>query len=171
MSSISLALKVLPGALLSVGLLTAAVAGTAAPLALDPEKACEVLADEGLGARGGYRAIGDTYRCASARKPLAAGGSAVHEIRFYGDGTRTSVARLGLSLYIRSRQDIQRAHATLARTATTVTERLLDAALPGAVVDTVLSGTSGNWVTGDRQYDLRRNTAGNGLYELHLTIE
>lgn len=163
--------KYLPGALLSIGLLVAAGGGRAAPLSLEPETACQVLADEGLGARGGYRAIGKTYRCASSRKALDAGGGAIHEIRFYGNGDAASVHQLVLELYIRSREDIQRAHRILARNATTVTQRLLGTSLPDAVNDAILSGNSGSWPVGSRHYDLRRNTAGDGFYELRVTIE
>lgn len=157
--------------LLLAGALLAAGAGSAEPLALDPARACQVLSDEGLGTRGGYRAAGDIHRCASARKPLVAGGAALHELRFYCDGSAAAVERLGLDLYVRSRQDIQRAHGILARNATTLTERLLGRPLPEPVGDAILAGTSGAWVVDGRHYGLRRNTAGDGIYELNLTIE
>lgn len=72
---------------------------------------------------------------------------------------------------MRSREDIQRAHRFLARYAATLNGRLLQAPLPAPVDEAILSGTGGRWAVDGRAYDLRRNTAGAGLYELRLVIE
>lgn len=159
------------GAGLLCGLATAPGAGVAGPLALDPQTACAALAEQGLAARGGYRPIDGHRRCTSARKPLAAGGTALHEIRFFAEGDEGAVHRLVLELALRSREDIQRAHRLLARYAATLTGRLLQAPLPAPVDEAILSGTGGRWSVAGRAYDLRRNTAGAGLYELRLVIE
>ncbi len=83
-----------------------------ASLELEPVAACAALAEEGLGARGGYREnAGGGFRCNSFRKALVAGNNAQNEIRFSALGDKTLVHELRLELTVRSRGDTQRSIA------------------------------------------------------------
>jgi len=138
---------------------------------LSPVAACDLLAAEGLAARGGYQAkSAGQYQCASRRKPLNAGGARQHEIRFYARGDEQSVHSLALELSLKSREDIQRGHRLLARYASTLVTRALEATLPEAVEEAILSGIDGTWSDNGLDYSLRRITLASPGYELRLDI-
>lgn len=142
-----------------------------ASLELEPVAACAALAEEGLGARGGYREnAGGGFRCNSFRKALVAGNNAQNEIRFSALGDKTLVHELRLELTVRSRGDTQRSHRQLSEYATALTENALSAKLPPEVAQAMLSGVSGQWASKGFDYQLRRDTVADGLYALRLTI-
>ncbi|MFM1891863.1 MAG: hypothetical protein RLZ44_940 [Pseudomonadota bacterium] len=139
----------------------AAVAGGAAWGSWDPGTACALMAEHKLPARGGYRALSaDSYRCASARRPILAGDRVRHEIRYYATGSAEAVTELTLELHLRDSSEVQRAYRLLLE----YTEQLFTAALhtevPAPLRDAILGGTTGQWPLGNGDVRVERTQAG-----------
>ena len=137
---------------------------------LPPEKACTLLDDRRLAARGDYRQNGDVHQCRSARRNITGSNDVPHDIRFVGQGDASMVRQLRLELRVNSRSGIQRALARLADDAESLARRSLGEPLPSAVREAILGPVAGQWVVNGRTVTLRRITAGRGLFELRLSI-
>ena len=99
--------------LLFAAVLASPVAAAGEGLALEPSAACQLLSDQGLGARGGYRSLGDVYECRSRRLPLIGGGQPNNSLQFSARGTADVVDSAMLELRVNSRDAGQRAHRQL----------------------------------------------------------
>ncbi len=137
----------------------------------DPAVACDLLAAQHLGARGGYRPMGKTlHRCASARRPLPLGGSPTHEIRYVAEGDATRVRSLSLQLYVNSREDVQPAHRRLLEYAELLAEAAFGRALPQAAVDAILAGVNGRFAIDNGEVVAEKAYIHGRTYELFVRL-
>ena len=95
----------------------------------DPNEACALLSNAGLGA-GRYRNMGDgVHRCSSRRRAPPLGGAVKHSIRFAATGDARQVRQLRLTLAVNTASEQQPAHCRLRDHANTLTQHALQAPL------------------------------------------
>lgn len=137
---------------------------------LDPQRACDLMADQGLSTRG-FREDSDAFTCRSQRRALSGGGQPRHTVHYRALGSGGTVERLRLELQINSTSGVQRAHRQLADRAQVLFERALDRDLPEAIEAAILGAVQGAWPINGHLVTLERITAGTPHHELRLTIE
>ena len=140
-------------------------------LALPPTVACQLLSGQGLGARGGYRSLGENYECRSRRRPLIGGGQPNNSLQFSARGTAEFVESVTLELQVNSRDTVQRAHRQLVDAAQVLLPGAVGQPLPAEAVDAILSAVSGRWSVAGHTVTLDRVTLGGPDYDLRLRVE
>ena len=140
-------------------------------LRLNPATACELLREDGLRTRGGYRANGATYQCRSQRRNLTSGGRLNNSIRFIARGDAQSVNQLTLELEVQSRTAVQRAHRSLAEHTAALFDRALHTEMPQQIESAILSAVAGNWSVAGASVSLQRISLAGPGYQLRLRIE
>lgn len=124
-----------------------------------PTTACELLADQRLPARDGYRERRDgSHGCRSAPRRLAIGRPLPHEIGYQAIGNRGRVEQLHLELALRSAGEAQPAYRELARLAGLLTTRALGRALPEDAAQAIAMGVPGTWLVAGVEIALERIT-------------
>lgn len=144
---------------------------SAGGLQLQPAVACDLLSDQRLGARGGYRANGDVYQCRSPSRPMTGGGEPNNSLRFLGRGTAQKVSHLILELQVNSLSAVQRAHRQLADRVRILFERAIAQTLPDEIEAAILSAVQGQWSVNGYAVRLERIVLGGPGYTLRLHIE
>jgi hypothetical protein len=115
-------------------------------LPLTPQTACNLLADQGLAATGGYLpAGGGVYLCSSFKKVLPVGDAVPDTLQFFAQGSAEAVTTLKLELDLRSPGDVQAALRMLLAPVGALTERVLGAQVPEQAQVAIRSGVSGSW--------------------------
>lgn len=142
-----------------------------AGLRLDPQAACDFLADERLRTRGGYRQSGNLHRCASQRRNLGGSGRVQNNIRYIAWGDAEAVTGLRLELRVNSGSSVQRAHRQLVDHGRLLIKRALGAEMPEEVESAILSATTGSWDIKGSTVSLERIVAGQPGHELRLVIQ
>lgn len=140
-------------------------------LALEPSAACQLLSDQGLGARGGYRSLGDVYECRSRRLPLIGGGQPNNSLQFSARGTADVVDSAMLELRVNSRDAVQRAHRQLLEAAQAMSKGAVGQPLPAEAEAAILSAVRGSWSVDGHTVTLDRVVLGGPGYELRLRLE
>ena len=148
------------------------VAGVAAAeFDFDPGVACDLMVEEDLRTRGGYRAVGSGYECRSRPRNLRGGGPVNNTIRFSAGGDARQVTWLELELRVNARGAVQRTHGVLVDHADALFQRALDTALTDEITAAIRAGTSGQWLVNGRSVSLDRAPPGAQRYGLRLRIE
>lgn len=134
-------------------------------LALDPTRACELLADQGLDAAGAYRAtVSGVYVCSSFEKTIPAGETAPDTLRFFAQGSQTAVKEVRVELALKSPGDVQVAFRHLLQSVQAMTRGALGAEVPDAAQVAIRSGVTGSWPVGGATLTVERGgTFTNGL--------
>ncbi len=126
-------------------------------LPLKPQVACNLLAEQGLPAAGGYQPTGfGAFVCSSFKKTLPLGDGAPDTLQFLAQGTEDSVTQLRVELEIRSPGDIQAALRMLLAPVVTLTQRVMGETPPEPAQVAIRSGVSGIWPMGGRTLRFER---------------
>jgi hypothetical protein len=157
--------------LLFAAMLASAGATAGGGLALEPSAACQLLSAQGLGARGGYRSLGDVYECRSRRRPLIGGGQPNNSLQFSARGTADVVDSAMLELRVNSRSAVQRAHRQLLEAAQLLSKGAVGQTLPAEAEAGILSAVRGSWSVDGHTLTLDRVVSGGPGYELRLRLE
>ena len=137
----------------------------------DPAVACDLMAEQGLRTRGGYRAGGDIHGCTSQRRNLISGGHLNNSIRFLAQGDAEKVTRLALELQVNSRTGVQRTHRHLVEYARSLMMNALGIGMSEEIEAAILSAITGSWEAGDSQVTLERIVLNAPAYELRFRIQ
>ena len=106
------------------------------PIQMDPDVACNIMANSGLRTRGGYRETAASFHCRSQWRAATGGSRSDNSIRFLARGNRELVTQLSLELRVNARTGIQRAHRSLAEHAHTLIKNTLETLLKPSLVRT-----------------------------------
>jgi hypothetical protein len=157
--------------LLLVAMLVPPAVAVGNGLALKPSEACHLLSEQGLGARGGYRALGEVYQCRSRRRPLIGGGQPNNSLQFSARGSADVVDSAMLELRVNSRSAVQRAHRLLVDAAQVLLTGAIGQPLPAEAEAAILGAVRGSWTVAGHTLTLDRVVLGGPGYELRLRLE
>jgi hypothetical protein len=159
-------------AFLFATLLPLPVVGTeAAEPGFDPMVACNLMQEEGLRVRGGYRQVGSSYECRSQRRNVMGGGPVNNTIRFSARGDAQRVIELELDLRVNAQGAVQRTHGVLVDHADALFQRALGKAMTDEIEAAIRAGTNGQWLLNGHSVNLERVPPGALRYGLRLRIE